>query len=855
MQLSNIYEGRLEDKFFKVLNEVRGHLSFEEYRNVFLLLLYLKYLNDTSKISEYSSEGIVIPNIAKWDYLINNPAQIGDYLNKAFYELEIHNPQFQGIFSVFDFNSLSYNKDLGRGLKTIIQNLSEFDLSNEEINFGNLFDFFLYQFVRLGGRKSNGIILPTEVVHLMSSFIPTLDKITIYNPFSGLSSFAINLPEDSKYVGQEINSETRSLALLRLLAHNKYSFEIELASSIGHNYAIFSENTFDCIISAPPLNARLSQDQKIFTRTEQRTYEAYTIERAIFKLKNKGKGIFAVSPGFLFNNGPEKKLREDLVQGDLIETVISLPAGIFYNTSIPICLLVLNKSKSQKNEVFFVDGTNCFIGKKSNNRKLDLDRILKILDLRKNSDNSNLISQENLISQDYNLSPRRYIQVKIDQVLDKKENLIELSKVLTRLPKKRAISGVLGRFIRIRDLSDTFKNYTRTFDELEIKEIPRYAYSLPANTLLLASRWNNMKPTYYKGSDDAVFYSTDISIFKINEDIIHMPYLLQELREEYVVSQFYSYTTGAIVPYISVQDLLRIKIQIPSLDKQKERVLYRLALIATEENLKVLDIKEKLELDAADQNSFLRHQIAGSLKSVRKSFEAIKSIVENQIAQKFDDVLDLKDNPNSKLSFGKYLEIMERDLKSIYNSVQRTGKELEFVEFNPSEIDVVKFVSEYCNELNEKKSYPITFADISHDLKEADIKNVYISGDKELLRKMFDNIVENAEKHGFNNLTSIKNKIDVQLIFDFDQMTVQIDFSNTGNPLPEEVTFESFKRKGGRAGENGGDGTGGWYINEIMKLHSGKLSFTDETEGDGIYGIKGYEHVTTIELEFPIRAE
>jgi len=160
MQFSNLDEKQIEDKFFKVLNEVRGHLSFEEYRNVFLLLLYLKYLNDTSKLSGYSSVGMVIPDIAKWDNLISNPMQIGDYLNKAFYELESHNPQFQGVFSVFNFNSLSYNKDLGRGLKTIIQNLSEFDLSNEEINFGNLFDYLLYQFVKLDGRNSIGILLP-----------------------------------------------------------------------------------------------------------------------------------------------------------------------------------------------------------------------------------------------------------------------------------------------------------------------------------------------------------------------------------------------------------------------------------------------------------------------------------------------------------------------------------------------------------------------------------------------------------------------------------------------------------------------------------------------------------------------
>ena len=84
-------------------------------------------------------------------------------------------------------------------------------------------------------------------------------------------------------------------------------------------------------------------------------------------------------------------------------------------------------------------------------------------------------------------------------------------------------------------------------------------------------------------------------------------------------------------------------------------------------------------------------------------------------------------------------------------------------------------------------------------------------------------------------------------------MEIQIDFSNTGNPLPENYSHEAFTRKGSKSGSNAGDGFGGWYMNEIMKKHNGTFGFTDETGPEGFYGMHGSEEVTTIELTFPIK--
>lgn len=127
------------------------------------------------------------------------------------------------------------------------------------------------------------------------------------------------------------------------------------------------------------------------------------------------------------------------------------------------------------------------------------------------------------------------------------------------------------------------------------------------------------------------------------------------------------------------------------------------------------------------------------------------------------------------------------------------------------------------------------------------ISAIYISGDKDIIRKMLDNIIENAERHAFTNSIDNGNKIKIELIYDFEDSSVQIDISNTGKALPVNISFDALVRKGSTSGENSGDGFGLWFVNEVMKIHKGTFSFTDETGPEGIKG--GY--TTTMELTFP----
>ena len=136
-----------------------------------------------------------------------------------------------------------------------------------------------------------------------------------------------------------------------------------------------------------------------------------------------------------------------------------------------------------------------------------------------------------------------------------------------------------------------------------------------------------------------------------------------------------------------------------------------------------------------------------------------------------------------------------------------------------------------------------------------DIKPV-ILGNPDLLTDMFNNLIENAVNHAF--FDNYQNRIEVLLLKSESSFLSQSDepipvvtilFSNTGTPFPKDFNFNDFIRKGSTAGKNGGDGFGGWYINEIVKFHGGDLNMIDET---GPEGITGSDLGTTFEIDIPL---
>jgi type I restriction enzyme M protein len=423
-----------------------------------------------------------------------------------------------------------------------------------------------------------------------------------------------------------------------------------------------------------------------------------------------------------------------------------------------------------------------------------------------------------------------------------------------QLSGSRDSSTDFSKHVKIKDLKDDVLDFYLDIDSIEnsIISLRRDLKKIEQSCLLLATRWKTIKPTFFKYEGQPIYISNDIVALKIDESKVNIDYLINELHSDYVKDQLKGYRITGVIPMIRKSDLFDIKIELPSIENQTKKY-YAVAGNYIKSIVKESqDNFDEKRINTEDENSFLRHQIAGSLKNTRGAFKFIQKILEEKVKPQFPDLYNLKASEELESTLATYLNIVERDLNSIHKSVNKIGDKIELMDLKIENFDLLEFIKDYAEALKIRSQnfYSIHLDLDENAIKEFGISAIHIEGDKDILRKMFDNIVENAEKHAFTHgiNNGNQNKIKIELLYNFEDMEVQIDFCNTGNPLPENMTYDSMTRKGSSSGKNSGDGVGAWFIKEVMELHKGKFGFTDETGSEGIDS----EYVTSIELTFPI---
>ncbi|KQB43880.1 N-6 DNA methylase [Flavobacterium daejeonense] len=663
---------------------------------------------------------------------------------------------------------------------------------------------------------------------------------TIYNPFAGLASFASFLHPLQRYYGQEINHRTWALGSLRLMAHNLESFDYRLEDSI-ENWVSFGE--FDLIVSNPPFGIKIPRH---FTNGANSSVEMFLIEKSLQKLPKKGQLIVILPQSFLYTSTTNnKKYREYLVDNNFIDTIISLPSGILKHTAIPVCIIVFRKVPINQGFIKFVDASEFAI--KSLDKKAKILDDLRLLDYIKTNNENDFIKNIDLFKiqeNDYNLKVNRYL-------IDEDFEGVKLSEIGKFISGTRSTRERIAKLVKIKDLKENIVNFYLELDTIESKEIPsNNIRKIEQDCLLVAVRWKTLKPTYFKYQGEAIYISNDIFAIKIDENRVNINYLINELSSDYVGKQLDRYRIGSVIPMIRKVDLFNIKIELPTLEKQNEKYFDQAGKYLSTRVEEFKTVYKEQEINVNDENSFLRHQIAGSLKNIRGAFNFVKKILEEQVKPQVPELDNLKANIKLETTFSNYISIIERDLISINKAVNKAGDKIDLLDLNIEYFDLLSFIKEYVESLKirARNLFTITLDLDENAIKEYGISGIQIKGDKDIIRKMFDNIIENAEKHAFTNSINSGNKIKIELLYDFEDDNVQIDISNTGNPLPETMTHDSMVRRGSSLGKNSGDGIGIWFVNEVMKIHKGKFSFTDETGPEGIDG----EYVTTMELTFPI---
>ncbi|WQV44267.1 type I restriction-modification system subunit M [Helicobacter pylori] len=485
-----IKKSELYSSLWAGADSLRGGMDASEYKNYVLNLLFLKYISDKAR-SNRDSE-IEVPQGCFYEDILalEGDKEIGDKLNKIIAKIAERN-DLKGVIDSVDFND---NTKLGEG-KAMIDTLSNLvkifaDLSLgahgalDDDLLGDAYEYLMRHFASESGKSKGQFYTPSEVSLLLSLLLGidenTKQDKSIYDPTCGSGSLLLKASslagkKGLTIYGQEKDISTRALCKMNTILHNITDADIKGGSSTLSNPLFTTENgmlqTFDYVVANPPFSLKnwtdgLSIDPKSkqvvgdsFNRFEDGTPPEKNGDFAfllhiIKSLKDTGKGAVILPHGVLFRGNAEGVIRKNLLMKGYIKGVIGLAPNLFYGTSIPACVIVLDKENARARKgVFMIDASKDFKKDGNKNRLRDQD-VQKMIDtfnaLKEIPYYSKMVSLEEISINDYNLNIPRYIATK--QELEK--DLFALINSPSYLPKNE-IKAYAPYFRVFKELKNT----------------------------------------------------------------------------------------------------------------------------------------------------------------------------------------------------------------------------------------------------------------------------------------------------------------------------------------------------------------------------------------------------------------
>ena len=301
------------------------------------------------------------------------------------------------------------------------------------------------------GKSGGEFFTPQNVSKLIAQLAMHGQKSVnkIYDPACGSGSLLLqakkqfdeHLIEEGLF-GQEINHTTYNLARMNMFLHNiNYDkFDISLGDTlIDPKYGELKP--FDAIVSNPPYSVSWIGSDDPTLINDDRFAPAGL--HALNYLSAKGRAAIVSFPGIFYRGGAEQKIRKYLVENNFVETVISLPANLFYGTSIAVNILVLSKNKTENKTQFINASGEDFFKKETNNNVLTDEHIRKIIDLFEKKENVEYLSawvdNEKIAENDYNLSVSAYVEAEdTREVIDITALNAQVSQTVKRIDSLRA---------------------------------------------------------------------------------------------------------------------------------------------------------------------------------------------------------------------------------------------------------------------------------------------------------------------------------------------------------------------------------------------------------------------------------
>ena len=443
----------MEKTLWAAADKMIGGLSVSNYKFVVLGIIFLKYISDSfeEKYNELVKEGygleevrdayeedniFFVPEKARWSYLVahSKDYNIGEILDNALDLIEKENPSLKGVlFKIYnspDFRNVNLGEiiDLFTNMKLGTKEASEKDM------LGRVYEYFLGQFASKDGQKGGEFYTPACIVKTMVEMIEPYSG-RVYDPACGSGGMFVqslkfienhqgNIRNVAIY-GQEKNPTTWKLAKMNLAIR-----------SIDGDLGRFAADTFhedlhkdlkaDYILANPPFNIsdwgqeKLVDDYRWKYGIPPKGNANYAwLQHMISKLSVNGKAAIILANGSLAAGGQEGEIRKKIIDADLVDCIVAMPANLFYTVAIPCSVWIINRNKKQKGNTLFINASNMGTMVTRKLRELTEEDIQKIANTYHSYQNDKNYEDilgyckkstiDEIKSNDYVLTPGRYV--------------------------------------------------------------------------------------------------------------------------------------------------------------------------------------------------------------------------------------------------------------------------------------------------------------------------------------------------------------------------------------------------------------------------------------------------------------